>query len=275
MRWIFGTRRRPEPPDPLPKPAVAPLPFEGVLAEALAETERPHPLVEALDLAREGIGRTDNMGQSGDARDMFVLLDQLSSAVVETYPQSLCYSGCGRCCHYPTGFFDISRQEWELLRRHVETEWSEARREAWIARFWREHGPRMPALRFFEWLMSTSLPIFPTREALPLACPFLEDGKCSVYAARPFVCRTFGHFSAKITPWSQPHVYACSAQGELLEGLMAADGPQVMLPDLSPWQLRKYAFISGKKRVIASWIARTYPRKRPRWLTWLSFNRLS
>ncbi|MNX86787.1 Flagellin N-methylase [compost metagenome] len=230
-------------------------------------------MVEALDQARDGIGRTQNMGRSGDERDLFVHLDRLSQAVVETYPQSLCFSGCGRCCHYPTGFFDISYQEWELLRRHMEAEWSPERRERWLARFWREHGPRMWRVRCFEWLMSTSLPLFPTRDALPLACPFLEEGRCSVYAARPFVCRTFGHFSAKLTPWSQPHVYACSAQGELLEGLMAAEGPQVMLPDLSPWQLRKYAFISGKKRVIASWIARTYPRNRRRWFAWLSFNR--
>ncbi|MNL63140.1 hypothetical protein D3C87_1872380 [compost metagenome] len=54
---------------------------------------------------------------------------------------------------------------------------------------------------------------------------------------------------------------------------MAAGGPQVMLPDLAPWQLRKYAFVSGKKRVIASWIARTYPRERRNWLTRLLFNR--
>lgn len=261
MRWKFGRSRPPEPPHAGESQRAQPLPFEGVLAHALTQEPEANPLAQALLLVRQQVAEADNMGYSRDERDLFHVIDELSQAVVSTYPESLCFAGCGRCCHYPTAFFDVFPQEWDLIRRHLETAWSARRLEAFLERFYREHGPRMPLIRTFEWLMSLSLPLFPTRKALPLACPFLEEQRCRIYEVRPFQCRTYGQFSAKTTPWSPPHVYACADQGERMESLMASGGPQVMLPDVAPFQLKQYAFVDGKRRVLASWITRTFPRR--------------
>lgn len=269
MRWRFGRLRRPEPPPvPVARPKEYPLTFEGVLAEAVRRREIVNPLAATLDMARDRVPAADNMGRTGDEHDLFHLIDRLSRAVVETYPQSQCFDGCGRCCHYPTAFFDLFPEEWALVHAHVEARWTPERRAAMVERFWAEHGPRMPLIKLFEWFQRMSIPLFPTRKALPLACPFLEDNRCSVWEARPLPCRTYGQFTAKVSAWSQPHVYACAEQGEALEGALQEEGIQVMLPDVAPVMIKQLAFVSGRKRVMATWIARHYPHPRAR--GWLS-----
>lgn len=262
MRWRFGWFRRPEPPLPMQRPTEYPLTFEGVLADAVAGGQAVNPLAEALDVARGAVPAADNMGRTGDVHDLYHLIDQLSAAVVATYPQSQCFDGCGRCCNYPTAFFDMYPEEWQRVHDHLETRWTPERRAAMVRRFWAEHGPRMPIVRLFEWFQSLNVPIFPTRKALPLACPLLENGRCSVWEARPLPCRTYGQFTAKISPWSSAHVYACAEQGEALEGALQEPGLQVMLPDVGPVMAKQLAFVSGRKRVMASWIARSYPKPR-------------
>lgn len=265
MRLRFGWFRRPEPPIPMARPTEHPLSFEGVLAEAVDRHHAVNPLAAMLDQARERVPAADNMGRTSDEHDLFHLIDRLSESVVETYPQSQCFEGCGRCCHYPTAFFDLFPEEWALIHDYLETRWTPERREAMVARFWAEHGPRMAIVRLFEWFQSVNVPIFPTRKVLPLACPFLENARCSVWEARPLPCRTYGQFTAKVSSWSQPHVYACAEQGEALEGALQQEGIQVMLPDVAPVMIKQLAFVSGRKRVMAGWIARHYPKSRSRW----------
>lgn len=262
MRWRFGWFRRPEPPLPMARPTELPLTFEGVLADAVERHQTVNPLAETLDLARDRVPAADNMGRTGDDHDLFHLIDRLSRAVVETYPQSQCFDGCGRCCHYPTAFFDLFPEEWELVHAHIEARWTPERRADMVRRFWADHGPRMGTIRLFEWFQSLNVPIFPTRKSLPLACPLLEDGRCSVWEARPLPCRTYGQFTAKISPWSAPYPYACAEQGEALEGALQQAGLQVMLPDVAPVMIKQLSFVSGRKRVMASWIARHYPKPR-------------
>lgn len=258
MRWKFQWFRRPEPPLPMKRRKESAPSFAGVLEEALAADTEAHPLAEALLDAHDRVWKTTNMGETRDESDLFYVIDQLSAGVVAAHPASLCYSGCGRCCHYPTGFFDIFPQEWNLIRRYIETEWEPERFQHMLRRFKLEHLPRLWRIKLHEWLMNLPLPLLPTRQALPLHCPFLEKDRCSIYPVRPFPCRTFGHFTAKLTPWNQPHPYACFDQSALLRDSMANEKLQIMLPDVSTVQLRQYFFVSGKKRVIASWIARTY-----------------
>jgi len=265
---------------PVAAPAAVPISFDGVLTEVLDRNEAFNPLAHALAIAREKVGAATNMGVSGDDRDLFHLIDDLSTSVVATYPESLCYAGCGRCCHYPTAFFDIFPQEWTLIREHLEQHWAPARREALVALFWKSHGPYLWLIRAFEWLMGLAIPLFPTHKALPLQCPFLEDDRWSIYRVRPFPCRAFGAFQAKMTRWSRSHVYACSEQSEALTEAIAKSPLNPALPDIHPVQLKQYAFVDGRRRTIASWIARTYPQpkswsalaKRLRTTVWTCFN---
>lgn len=247
---------------PMARPTEFPLTFEGVLADAMDRHPTVNPLADSLNTARDRVPAADNMGRTRDEHDLFRLIDDLSQAVVQTYPQSQCFDGCGRCCHYPTAFFDLFPEEWALVHEHIEREWTPERKRAMVERFWADHGPRMWTVRLFEWFQRVNVPIFPTRKALPLACPLLENNRCSVWEARPLPCRTYGQFTAKVSPWSQPHVYACAEQGAALEAALQEEGLQVMLPDVAPVMIKQLAFVSGRKRVMASWIARHYPKPR-------------
>lgn len=267
MRWRFGWLRRPDPPIPMARPTEFPLTFEGVLADAVERNPTVNPLADSLNAARDLVPAADNMGRTRDEHDLFHLIDRLGEAVVRTYPQSQCYDGCGRCCNYPTAFFDLFPEEWALVHEHIETQWTPERRQAMVERFWADHGPRMWTIKIFEWFQSINVPIFPTRKVLPLACPLLENNRCSVWEARPLPCRTYGQFTAKVSPWSQPHIYACAEQGAALDEALQQEGLQVMLPDVSPVMIKQLAFVSGRKRVMASWIARHYPR--PDRFAWL------
>lgn len=263
MRWKFQWFQRPEPPLPMKRQDTNAPSFAGMLDEAILADSEAHPLAEALLDAHDRVWTTTNMGQTRDENDLFFVIDQLSQGVVATHPSSLCYSGCGRCCHYPTGFFDIFPQEWALIHKYIETEWEPERLQEMLRRFRLEHAPLLWWIKILEGLMGLSITILPKRKALPLHCPFLENDRCSIYPVRPFPCRTFGHFSAKMTPWNQPHPYACADQSSQIRESMAKEELQVMLPDVSTVQMRQYFFVKGKKRLIATWIAKTY-REPPR-----------
>ena len=85
-----------------------------------------------------------------------------------------CEPGCFFCCY---AWVEASLGEVEAIRREVsEALWARAvatgrRRAARLAR--KKADPELPRRHFLS------------REA----CPFLEDGRCGVYAARPLACR--------------------------------------------------------------------------------------
>lgn len=273
MKSWWSRLRRPSPAEPLPPRPQDGVAFETALDQALSQTQGPDPVAAALAEARQSVERVDNMGQSRDERDLYVQLDRLSAAVTRGFPESLCFAGCGRCCRYPTAFFDLHREEWELIRQHFETHWSPQRQQAFIARFWIEHGPWLWVVRFFELFLRWQIPVFPTRRSLPLQCPFLEDERCSVWEVRPFPCRTYGQFLAHLTRGSEPYLYACDEQRNALEAAVARRSPAVMLPDLGPFLRLQYRLAKSRRflslsanrmRTIAGWVARTYPRPRRR-----------
>lgn len=238
--------------------------FAGVLEAELATSTTPVvPLAAALDATRAELGEVQRIGPVDAGHDLYGVIDRLADAVRASYPASLCRSGCGRCCEYPTAFFDFYEAEWQLIVEHVAAHWSPERHEAFLARFHRTHGPYRLRLALFGWLMGQSLPIFPTRQALPLSCPFLEDERCSIYAARPFPCRTFGSFTTKLTAWSQPHVYGCAEQGEVMDAAVLAAPLPVYMPDVAPLQWKELALAHGPKRTMAAWIRRSWGRRRP------------
>ncbi len=68
-------------------------------------------------------------------------------------PSMRCDDGCGECC----GPVFISQDEYERIERVVNAQGITPRRNG------------------------------------PLTCPLYIDGKCSVYLARPAICRLFGH----------------------------------------------------------------------------------
>lgn len=195
---------------------MAPSDFKDILAsveDAVAPLAEESPaVVEAVTAFRHQLARVENFGRTGDERDLYFLLDHLTAAVSAAYPGSLCQAGCSGCCDSDTAIFDVKPGEWALIEEHMDHVWTDAQRETFTERFEREHAPRLKtykwlaAIRFFE-------PVSDRHFAKqPYRCPFLENGRCSIYAARPLVCRMYGHFAARTRWYMKPTIFACGKQ---------------------------------------------------------------
>jgi Fe-S-cluster containining protein len=231
-------------------------------AEALAAAEREAlvapRLVDVLAQTRLALDGITHLEGAGDPTALHHWVDELSHAVVETIPGSLCRDGCHHCCHYPTAFFDLYPGEWEPIAHHLRTTWSPARLEAFLERFAREHGPYLGLIRLLEYGLRGMFRFHPTARLLPLSCPFLEDARCSIYDVRPFACRAFGHFSARIDDRDLPHVYGCKDQEQALLPALRGPGPRIQLPDIMPLWERLASLTGGHRHVLATWLDRTW-----------------
>lgn len=104
----------------------------------------------------------------------------------------VCASGCSACCHQSVSVF---ASEGLVLERFISSSLSENQRnaakvkgEAWLSSFnqiSREASLNNPLTEgeFFEAERQIT--------AMRLPCLFLEEDKCTVYGARPLVCRTY------------------------------------------------------------------------------------
>jgi len=99
-------------------------------------------------------------GQKG--RQIIDIAEKLSRTIT---PHTACARGCSECCHMAT---NISTYEAKMIGRFVGRDPKRLRRE----------GKVVPALGDELRARYTGVP-----------CPFLKDGRCSVYPARPLACR--------------------------------------------------------------------------------------
>lgn len=213
----------------------------------------PAPLLEALDFVREHQDTADHFGGTGDGRDLYHLIDRLSDGVSRSF-RSYCRAGCGSCCHYPIAMFTTTFTEWDVVRRYIETEYTTAQRVALVRRyratftgFWRF------VLTFLQRSTVSLVLTAPVVHRAQIACPFLVDGSCSVYPARPYQCRTFGLFAVR-TFGHAPKVYACNVQGENLLSQVEAAGPQVQLPVSNALAKRIRRLCEGPQLALPIWV---------------------
>lgn len=225
------------------------------LSAALPATEAETPMVaEAVRAFRSKLRDVDNLGETGDARDVLTHLEALTAAVKGCQPTSLCTAGCSACCDSETAVFDVSPAEWRMIEKHMRTAWTPAQREAFEARFAKEHAPRLgayrwlSAIRFFE-------PVSDRHFAKHLyRCPFLEDGRCSVYAARPLACRMYGFYAVRSKWYQAPGVYACNDQAARLR--QARPEAPLALPSVNMVVAGVKRLLRGPKRILPLWIAK-------------------
>lgn len=110
-----------------------------------------------------------------DPRTAAAVVHAASSAWLAAAPERprACRSGCAHCCHFPVG---VTFGEALLLHEALAQQGAEHQRVLAAAR---APGDALP------WA-----------ELVGQACPLLEHGRCSVYAARPLPCRALASSDA-------------------------------------------------------------------------------
>lgn len=251
--------------------------FEEVLAQveqALSERVAAPPLPaigEAIHVFRDALAGADNLGASHDDRDVYVLLDRLLAAVRAAYPGVRCAEGCSGCCDSSTAIFDVWPEEWTRIEAHVSSRWTPERRAAFRARFDGEHGHRLRAYRLLGAIKHFE-PVADRYWAKEgYRCPFLEDGRCAIYEARPLACRMYGFFAIRGRWLAQPSVYGCRMQADYFGDELARGGlhlPSVnavtarvaKLTRVPRWRRATgSAAALGRQRILPLWIADRWP----------------
>jgi Fe-S-cluster containining protein len=101
-----------------------------------------------------------------------------------------CRSGCAWCCYQGVAVIPI---EAVAIARHVEARFSAAERGALDERLARAQA-QTAGLSMHE------------RARLMLACPFLVEGRCSIYEVRPFRCRGIHSRDADYCKWKLENI---------------------------------------------------------------------
>ena len=106
-------------------------------------------------------------------RALCAYCDSIWARVIDAYPNEIaCRKGCGICCELQS----VNQIEAYVIRAHIRT---------------------------------SSLPaISPSTTKFKNSCPFLHDDACSVYPARPIICRTHG-LVLRSTEFLRPQAASC------------------------------------------------------------------
>jgi Fe-S-cluster containining protein len=110
-----------------------------------------------------------------------------------------CKAGCFYCCN---DFFFVSDIEFDIIIKELE-KWSKNKFNRLLQRiesYWNQFQKKYPTVAydfqvhkytFGQLINEINRSEIINKTSIP--CPFLDnEGKCSIYNVRPFVCRTFG-----------------------------------------------------------------------------------
>jgi Fe-S-cluster containining protein len=114
---------------------------------------------------------------------VYAQLDEHIRQATSVLPPLACKKGCCVCCFTSP---IVTALEWQHLHEHLRT--IPAERWAAIVDGAELVRPLVPELVGLFQAMQRGEPPF----SIPIQCPFLIDGACSVYTARPLICRGFG-----------------------------------------------------------------------------------
>lgn len=115
--------------------------------------------------------------------EVYATLDADIAAALRVLPPLACKKGCAGCCfNAPI----VTSLEWVILHRHLGgLDEAAFGRVVDAAETIRPLVPRLIAQHHAHVAKESLVP-------LTVQCPFLLDGACSVYKARPLICRAFG-----------------------------------------------------------------------------------
>ena len=168
LAWLTN-RAAARPTAPTPAPAAAPQP---ALTESDIANGTYFKALDALRAARTAAGLGVAAATAGDVADR--AWAALRPAVeARKQPGFACAAGCAWCCHQQVA---VTPAEAVAIAQHVRRTFSAPALAALKARL-AALDSRTRGLTVHE------------RAQLRTACAFLEDGRCTIYAARPLRCR--------------------------------------------------------------------------------------
>jgi Fe-S-cluster containining protein len=106
--------------------------------------------------------------------------EQIAEAQTASRAPLACAAGCAFCCYHPV---DITAPEALVMAAYMRTGLTEAEFAAMTARL-AANAERIQALSHDEHALAK------------IPCALLDNGRCGVYAARPFACRAWHSMSA-------------------------------------------------------------------------------
>jgi Fe-S-cluster containining protein len=164
----------------------------------------------------ELINNSTNIGLSENEKDLFFLMDKLISEVRDTYPYVPCKDKCSACCLH-AGLPRVTLAEWQLVHKFIIKEMDENTRQLIIKRTLELHGNQIEEL--MEEQARIQIPHTErdeSKEPKPrfkcLECPLLIEGSCSIYPARPAICRAYGFFTIRVSGKSK--IFTCQMAAE-------------------------------------------------------------
>ncbi|MFH1812041.1 MAG: YkgJ family cysteine cluster protein [Pseudomonadota bacterium] len=143
------------------------------------------------------------IGSDRDAvRALYRDLDDSMTGYLEAHPGARCPGDCHRCCTRAAPL--VSDVEFALIDQAFENLDDATRQQV------REQS------RALRGELEKGAPD-------DFACPLLRAGRCLVYAARPYLCRSFGHTS-RLFEGGLVRPYTC----EVLQGAVARSAPPLV-----------------------------------------------
>lgn len=214
------------------------------------------PLLKAtFRTCGQRLQQTRSVGEGDGWDDLYVVVDYAAFALGRELPELPCRAGCAGCCR-SKALFQVTAREWELVRRVLDA-WPEERRQALATLVVARHARDRVELERLAaaWEQAGIGARIPVPDTLQDGCPLLgEDDMCTVYEARPLVCRAYGAFSVTID--ERPRVMICREYGpDFLQVLHDADMPELPLPVYERYVARLGALQPpGPLRPMALWL---------------------
>lgn len=149
-----------------------------------------------------------NMGNDLLLEQFYLALDAVVSRLQQLHPAIPCPSGCSRCCE-SFALPEVLPAEWELIRAELEQLAAGHRQQIAAA-----------VISSAEVLDEQGKLKSPRKNHRQFRCPLLIEGRCSVYAVRPFDCRITGYAFSEAgerpvpipLPRSQAVPYTCTSE---------------------------------------------------------------
>ncbi len=138
----------------------------------------------------------DTLDEIGSVPDLYGLIGYLGEVVEERHACMRCDANCIECCgQLPL----VTFAEWKILHAWMMANWSAEQRSAAIARCERLLGDDNTVMPRWMRLGSMDMESSAARDYIDdmfgnesTTCPLLDENGCTVYPARPLVCRAYG-----------------------------------------------------------------------------------